>query len=191
MTSHIPFNPHFEGLPVMKDPNPALPLLVVGLLFATTAAGGDEKSDRSIKLAEAKLKMTYPEKWQKKKPAEQYHRVRIRRFPRPTATKRRPRHGDGRRRQRRRQHQALGRPVHTARRRRRQGQAHERKIAGQDVHCRHLGHVRRQPPLAGPGVKRPGYRMLAAIIASKKVGQLFSSSSTVPTHGHRERKGVL
>jgi hypothetical protein len=50
----------------------------------------------------------------------------------------------------------------------------QQKVAGCDVHLLDIsGTFKDKPPFSGTEVKRPGYRMFAAIIASKEQGNYF------------------
>ena len=153
-------------------------------LLALTALGSSARlaaaaEDRSVSLADGQMNLTAPETWQRKKP--QNNVIQYEFAVAPVGDDENPGRVtiSGGRRYDQCQHRPLDRTIHSARRIEHQkgGQGRRKKVAGQEVHFVNIsGTFKDQPggPFSGGAVtERKGYRMLAAIVVTKDLGNYF------------------
>jgi hypothetical protein len=157
----------------MQIRNSVLPAFVLGMLMAAVAVA-DDAQDHAVKFAGGKLQLKVPETWQKKKPQNNIIEYEF------AAPKAEGDDVDGRMTL-----MGAGGSVEanierwTAQFELPDGGAAkakvtQEKIAGCDVHVVDIsGTFKDKPPFSGTEVKRAGYRMFAAIIASKDQGNYF------------------
>ncbi len=146
-------------------------LALVGL---GRSAAADDAADHSVKFAGGKLQLRVPDGWQKKKPQNNIIEYEF------AAPKVEGDENDGRvtlmgaggsveaniERWSGQFEQADGAPA--------KPKLTQQKLAGCDVHLLDIsGTYKDKPPFSGTEVKRPGYRMFAAIISSKDQGNYF------------------
>jgi gluconolactonase len=149
------------------------PLLLFGARIAAGAAA-DDAQDHTLKFADNKLQLKIPDKWQKRPPA---NRVIEFEFAVPKAEED---ENDGRvtlagaggsiEANLERWKAQFETPDGGAAK----AKVTQQKIAGCDVHLLDIsGTFKDKPPNSGTEVRRTGYRMLSAIVASKDEGNYF------------------
>ena len=148
--------------------------LAVVVAGPAAARAADEPQDRTVSLAGGKLQLTAPEGWQKKKPQNNIIEYEFG-IPKSAGDEQ-----DGRATL-----MGAGGSVDANVKRwsgqfkqpdggEAQAKVKEEKLAGQTVHLIDIsGTYDDKPPFSGTGVQRKGYRMLAAIVESKDLGNYF------------------
>ena len=149
-------------------------VLILAAAALVRPAAADDAADHVVKLGGGKLQLTIPDGWPKKKPQNNIIEYEF------AAPKVDPDETDGRVTL-----MGAGGSIE-ANLERWTGQFEtpdggavkpkltQQKLAGCDVHLLDIsGTYKDKPPFSGTEVKRPGYRMLAAIISSKDQGNYF------------------